>query len=117
VNYTAADFGPNGEAVAALIERARNLTSDQAFLLGAAWDATRDADKTTAWYAARHASRGSVWGASRDAVRDAVRENSWDGIWYAVRAATIAVVAGDLISEEDFNTLYGPWASVMEAGK
>ena len=120
-NYTAADFGPNGEAVAALIERIKNLTPDQAMELGGTWNAARyavlDAARSAAWTAAWGSVWGAVWDAVRGAVWDAVREESRDSIWYAVRAATIALATQDLISEEDFNTLYGPWASVMEAGK
>ena len=79
-------LGPNGEAVADLIERARHLTMDEIRRL----DAARDA----AWDAARDAA----WGAARDAA--------WD--------AAIALLVRDLITPEQFDLLYGPWASVME---
>ena len=69
-------LGPNGEAVAALIERARRLTLDEAERLYAAWDA------------------------ARSAAADAV----------------VALVVRDLITPEQFDVLYGPWASVMEDG-
>ena len=64
-------LGPNGEAVAALIERARRLTLDEVERLYAAW--------------------------------------------YAARYAAFALVVKDLITPEQFDLLYGPWASVMEA--
>ena len=78
-------LGPNGEAVAAHIERCRTITPEQAQRLGAARDAARDA----AWYAAS------------------------DAAWYAASGAARALVARDLITPEQFDTLYGPWASVM----
>ena len=46
-------LGPNGEAVVALIERARTLTAEETLRLFAAWDAARYAARVAAWYAAR----------------------------------------------------------------
>ena len=126
-------FGPQGEDVVALIERAGRLTADemQRFaqvgtpIFGtavykaeekaraAARDAV-DAARYAAWIAARHAAeaaagetrlggstssaaRGAAWGAARDAAGD----------------AAMVLVARDLISDEDFRTLYGPWESVI----
>ena len=132
-NYTAADFGPNGEAVAALIDRARNLTSDQVKSLGEAWNAVPDVFWNATWEPARVAAKAAAWDAGRDTAWDAVLYVAWDVAWgatwiaaqyadwgagrYATRDAAHAVAVRDLISEEHFNTLYGPWASVMEAGK
>ena len=83
-------LGPNGEEVAALIERCRTLTNDEIKRLGAARDAARHA----AWYAAR------------DARKDAAR----DAAWYA---ASALMVKG-FITTEQFEALYGLWRSVME---
>ena len=63
-------LGPNGEAVAALIERCKTLTYGEVRQLAAAWDA--------AWDAARGAARGAAWYAAGGAA------------WYAARAATYA---------------------------
>ena len=49
-------LGPNGEALAAHIERCRTITCDEAQRLGAAWDAARDA----AWDAARAAQAAII---------------------------------------------------------
>jgi hypothetical protein len=112
-------LGPNGEAVVALIERCRTLTLDAAWyaVWYVAWDAARDA----AWYAAR----GAAWYAARDAARDAARYAAWyaawGAAWYAVwyatrdaaRYAALALIVKDLITPEQFEILYGPWASVM----
>ena len=124
MNYTASDFGPNGEEVAALIERARNLTPVQVEELGGAWNAVPDSSLDAAWDAVqdagRHPRKVAAWYAFRDAGRDAWRtaqDADWAAARYATRSAACAVVVRDRISEEHFNTLYGPWSSVMEAGK
>jgi len=130
-------FGPNGAKVAALIERAGRLTRDEVNRLDAARDAAwcaaryaaRDAARCAARYAARdaarHAARDAARYAARDAARDAARYAAWyaaryaawDAAWYAARYAAryaaLALVVQDLITEEYFNTLYGPWASVI----
>ena len=73
-------LGPNGEEVAALIERCKTLTNDEAKRL----DAARDA----AWYAAR----GAAWGAAWDAalaliVKDLITSEQFEilyGPWRSV---------------------------------
>ena len=86
-------FGPQGEHVAALIERASHLTGDEAQRLGAAWEA----------------ARGAAW----DAVSGAARSAVWDPVWDAVRSAAAALVVRDLISAAHYGTLTRPWASVI----
>ncbi len=78
-------FGPNGEAVVALVEQARTLTPEDATRLAAAGSA--------AWSAA--------WAA-------------WDAAGSAAWSAAGALVARDLITTEQFDILYGPWRAVME---
>lgn len=93
-------LGPNGEAVVALIGRAGQMTPEQVRDLAAAGagaaagDAARAAAGDAAWDAARAAAGGAAGGAAR--------------------AAACALVVKDLITTEQFNLLYGPWASVME---
>jgi hypothetical protein len=90
-------LGPNGAAVAALIDRAGRLTVDEARRLAAAGAAARDA----AWAAAGAAARDAAWAAARDAARDAA--------WAAARALLVR----DLIPVEQFVLLYGPWREVI----
>ena len=90
-------FGPQGEHVAALIERASHLTGDEAQKLDAVWDAVWDAAREAAWDAAR----GAVWDPVWDAVRGAARD------------AAAALVVRDLISTAHYDTLTRPWASVI----
>ena len=77
-------LGPHGEAVAALIERAEAIAPEDAKRLAAAW---ADAAAAAAWEAA--AAAGAA-------------------------AAAWALVVRDLTTPEQFDILYGPWASVME---
>src|SRR5574343_402440 len=64
-------LGPNGQEVAALIDRAGRLTADEAREL----------------YAARYAARYAAWDAARYAARDAARDAAWDAARYAARYA------------------------------
>lgn len=116
-------FGPQGEQVAALVERAGRLT----FAEGQAF-AARDAARDAAMYAARNAARNAAidaaryaaWYAAIDAARDAAIDVTIDvtidaarnAAWYAAWDAARALVVKDLITPKQFDTLYGPWASV-----
>lgn len=102
-------LGPNGEAVAALIKQAGEMTPGEVTRLYAAWytawdmagAAARDAARYAAVYAAGAAARDAAWYAAEAAAR------------YAARYAARALVVRDLISAEDFTTLTAPWVSVM----
>ena len=87
-------YGPNSAQVEALLEKIKTITPEQAKALDAPWDAP--------WKA--------VWGAAWVAVREAALEAALVAVWDAV----LVTVTKDLISEDDFNTLYGPWKEVME---
>ena len=122
-------LGPNGEAVVAHIERCRTITADQAQRLYVAWDAARsaaryaawDAAWYAAWDAAWYAARCAAWYAARCAAWYAARDAAWYAAWSAARYAAryaawdagLALVVRDLISPEQFDILYGPWASVF----
>ena len=102
-------LGPQGEQVAALIERARALTADEVGGLSAA----RDAAWAAAWGAAWDAAWGAARAAAQDAAWDAARDAAWAAAWGAARDAILAVLARDLISPEQFDVLYGPWREVI----
>jgi len=134
-------LGPNGEAVAALIKRCRTMTYDEAEQLfaaryaarSAAWSAAGYATGDAAWDAARSAAWSAAWDAAGsaaryatgDAARDAARYAAWSAVGYAAtyaageaardaaRYAAWALMVKDLITPEQFDLLYGPWASVM----
>ncbi len=97
-------LGPQGEQVAATIERAARLTSDEAERLNAAWK------KDVAW-SARAEARAAV---RAEARADAARAAAWfDAACDAAWDAALALLTRDLISSEHFKTLYGPWREVI----
>jgi hypothetical protein len=98
-------LGPNGEAVAALIKRCRTMTYDEAEQLFAA----RSAARSAAWSAAGSAARDAAW----DAAGSAARSAAGNAAGYAAWDAAWALMVKDLITPEQFDLLYGPWASVM----
>jgi hypothetical protein len=120
-------LGPNGEAVAALIERCKTLTYGEAKQLRAAWDSAGYAAWDSAGYAAGYAARGAAWSAARSAAWDAAWDTAWDAArfaaksaawyaaWDATWSATWALMVKDLITPEQFDLIHGPWASVMES--
>jgi len=119
-------LGPNGEQVAAYIKRCKTLTTkelDDLAAWGAAWAAVWDAVRAAARDAARDAAWDAAWGAAWTAVRAAVRAAArdaawtaaWTAAWDAVRDAAVALVVRDLITREQFDALYGPWASAIAA--
>ena len=98
-------FGPQGEQVAALIERARCLTAAEIKRLHAAWDA--------AWYAARNAARDAARYAAGDAAGYAAGNAARDAARNAARNAAGSLVARDLISTDAYDTLTRPWGEVI----
>lgn len=122
-------FGPQGEQVVAVLERCQTVTADEAARLGAAWDATWAATWGVPWgaawcaawgaalAAARCAARCAALAAARDALRDATWAATWGATWGAARGAARgaakALLVRDLITREQFDRLYGPWASVI----
>ena len=77
-------LGPNGEAVAALIERCRTMTATEAKQLAVAWGAAQRAARVAAWGAARDAAWGAVCDAARGAICDAAWGAVCDAAWGAV---------------------------------
>ena len=89
-----ATFGPQWEAIVALVRRAAVITPDEANRL--------------------HAAEDAAWDAARDAARAAAR----DAAWYAAGDAAWALVVRDLIgqhgfTQEHYDTLTRPWATVI----
>jgi hypothetical protein len=102
-------LGPQGEHLAALIDRCRALTDDEARQLAAARDAARTTAGAAAWAAARDAAWTAAWTA-----RDAARDAAWTAPWTAARDAARALTVRDLIGQHEFtqdhyDLLTGPW--------
>ena len=106
--WDAARTAARTAASAAAWDAARTAAS------AAAWDAARDAARTADSAAARTAASAAAWDAASaaawDAARDAARTADSAAAWDAARAA-VAVVVRDLITPEQFHTLYDPWAA------
>jgi hypothetical protein len=113
-------LGPNGEAVAAFIDRCRTMTPEQMARLAAARDAARGA-WYAAWVAAWYAARGAARDAARGAAREAAWYAAWVAAWYAARGAAWyaardaamdagwAIVVRDLITPEQYDILVKPF--------
>jgi hypothetical protein len=103
-------FGPQWEAIVALIRRAAIMTAADVQQVTAPRPVARAAARVTARSAALAASRTPAWAAAVAAARDVV----WDGTW----AAAAALVVRDLIgqhgfTQEHYDTLTGPWRTVI----
>ena len=94
-------LGPQGAAVAALIDGLRRLDAEALARLADAWDA--------AWDAARVAARV----AARDAARDAARVAARFAAWGAARDAALATLTRDLITGSQYDLLMAPWRTVI----
>jgi hypothetical protein len=114
-------LGPNGREVAVLIDRARRLTPEEAEALDAVWDAARHVARYAAWDAAWSAAkvaacaavRVAAWAAARNVAWHAARRATENAAWVTAGNAAAALVVRDLITPEQFDTLYGPWGSVI----
>jgi len=102
-------FGPRGKQVTELIERASRIDSEEQAALLVAQESAEGLVRFSAWEAAwpfgedlAIPTNEAVWEVTPRIVRDSVSD------------AVLALIVKDLITEEHFNTLYGPWASVME---
>ena len=106
-------LGPNGEQVAAFIERCKSLTDSQAKKLaaagGAAWDAAWDAARDAAWDAARDAAWDAARVAAGYAARGAAWGAAWDAAWDAAGGAASAILVRDLITPEQYALLVKPF--------
>ena len=114
-------LGPNADAVIAVIERAAKITSEEAEELAAEREAAGGTAWGTAWYAAWYAERlaaleaagGAAWDAALEAAGGAAWDDVWVTAWEAAGGAAQAVAVRDLISDEDYQALVGPWESVF----
>jgi hypothetical protein len=94
----------------------------------AAWDtarnAARDTPREAAWYTAGAAARYAVWAASQNVfwntTQDVIGPAAQDVIRLTTRSAGIAVVDAalalavrDLIPDDVYRTLTGPWAEAI----
>jgi surface antigen len=117
-------YGPQTAEIEALVERVKAMTPEQAEALSKAYhsislreswsakEAAQEAEDSADRYPVRQVAWYSAWGAARHAPWTG--NAAWLSAWYAVRDAIWALVLRDLITTEQFDTLYETWASVMD---
>ena len=112
-------LGPQGEHVAALIERCRSLTGDDLDRLYAAWVATQDTARIAVRIAAWDAARVAALDAALDAAWDFAWDTARDAAWVAARDAALGLLCRDLIGrhpgwdQDAYDLLTGPWRDVI----
>lgn len=110
--------GPNADAVNRVIGRVSKITAVEAEKLDAAWGAAQHHAGVDALNTAWNAAMGAAHGAARNDARRAAMGAAMGAAlnipaWLATRAAAMAAVERDRISDEDYLALAGPWESVM----
>ena len=117
-------FGPQGAHVAAVIERTRQLTADDAQRLvaargpewRAAWSAARSAVRVAARFAASEAAWDAAWCSwydAREDAGDAVGDAAWDVAWDAAGDVVLALTVRDLVTREHYDTLTNSWRATI----
>jgi hypothetical protein len=129
------DYGPNGELVNRLIEKVRDLTTEDAMRLTESWRGQSKADLRQAHAALKDVvEEDATWRAQVKAAQDAVadlltaklvhRATMRTDVMEKYRAArqaampaavdaVSALVLADLLEPEDAETLFGPWADTI----
>ena len=120
-------FGPNGEAVSAVLDALTEVDDDLAEAIADAYEAIPDAERKVARGFVRRLLRKANLEEEADIAQQAV--NDWlsalkvpyedQGLYATVANAARDAVLGLVLEEElddaDFDTLYGPWSEVMDA--
>jgi hypothetical protein len=120
-------YGPNGEAVASLLDSLAEIDDETAEAIADAYEAVPDPERKIARSFVRRHIRGWNLEAEVETAEQAV--NDWlsslklnyddDAVYATVaeaaRDAVDALVLEDELDDADFDTLYGPWAEVMDA--
>jgi hypothetical protein len=120
-------FGPNGEAVAGVLDELTEIDDDLAEAIADAYEAIPDAERKVARGFARRLLRKVNLEEEADTAQQAVSD--WlsaltipyeDQEFYATvanaaRDAVLGLVLEDELDDADFDTLYGPWSDVMDA--
>ena len=114
-------YGPNTEAVEAFLAKVTSMTEEQCDKLAEAWSSISLwlwlSTSMAATSAVTYNVREYAWRAAYNAWVRNLPSFCMFGHTEAMQAmcgALVALVAKDLIEEEDFKMLCGPWKSVME---
>ena len=120
-------YGPNGEAVASLLDSMSEVDYETAEAIADAYEAIPEAERKVARSVVRRRHRGGgldadLW-AAEHAVSDwlaAMQLEGDEAALYGVVADAATDAVDALVLEDDladvvFGTLYGPWSDVMDA--
>ena len=120
-------YGPNTAEVEALMTAFLQITIEEAEQLADAWLKVSNERWVPAWMEAMNAVRRGGRLLAYDALTREIRNAEHFPTFavvprltsaiYIERSAVLALLVRDLIAEQDFKLLYGPWRSVMEVEK
>jgi hypothetical protein len=127
------NYGPQTAEIKAFFERVKTVTPEQCRALSEARDVTRSREPLKGLVAAgvpswtlmdvvrmalRRGGREDAWSEALHAAPEALAGETWDEApemaIVPVHDALVALLARDLITPDQFDKVYGPWASVME---
>jgi hypothetical protein len=109
-------YGPQTVEIEALIKRAKSMTPVQVRALSDAYGhAYNDKKWLTVWNGALNAVMQRGLNAAQEEVCRLVDTEVLPEIQHATCDAILALLVRSLISTDQFDLLYGPWALVMEA--
>jgi hypothetical protein len=119
-------YGPNGEAVADLLDSLADVDDKKAEAIADAYEAVPDAERKVAQSVVSRNYRGGELALELQAAEAAVAEwlnslrlageesNLYSIVAAAATDAVDALVLEDELEDLDFDTLYGPWSQVMD---
>jgi hypothetical protein len=119
-------YGPNGEAVASLLDSLGEIDDELAEAIADAFDAVPEPERKVARSGMRRRVRASKLESEIDAAEGAVNdwlsalsvryedESLYTTVAEAARDAVDALVMEDELDDADFATLHGPWSDVMD---
>jgi hypothetical protein len=119
-------YGPNGEAVADLLDSLADIDDRKAEAIADAYEAVPEAERKVAQSVVSRSYRGGELALELQAAEAAVAEwlnslrlSGEDSDLYSIVAAAAtdavdALVLEDELEDLDFETLYGPWSEVMD---
>jgi hypothetical protein len=119
-------YGPNGEAVASLLDSLGEIDDELAEAIADAFDAVPEPERKVARSGLRRRARSAKLDSEIDAAEGAVNdwlsalsvryedESLYTTVAEAARDAVDALVMEEELDDADFATLYGPWSDVMD---
>jgi hypothetical protein len=119
-------YGPNGEAVASLLDSLGEIDDELAEAIADAFDAVPEPERKVARSGMRRRVRSAKLESEIDAAEGAVNdwlsalsvryedESLYATVAEAARDAVDALVMEEELDDADFATLYGPWSEVMD---